>query len=102
MVIKSRRIIWALDVGRTGDMRNAYIDLVWKPEEKRPLGRPKRRWEDNIRMDMRKMVCDGVEWMNLSRDRDHWRDFVNTLKILRVSIKSVDYEPHEEDFAPWS
>jgi len=54
-----------------GDMRNAYKILVGKPEGKRPLGRPRPRWKDNIRMDVRKMGWEGVDWLHLAQDRDH-------------------------------
>ena len=52
--------------------RNAYRVLVGKPEGKRPLGRPRRRWEDNIRMDLREVVCGPGEWIDLAEDRDQW------------------------------
>jgi hypothetical protein len=64
-------------------MRKAYI-LVDKPERKRPLGRPKRRWEDNIRMDVREIGWEGVDWNYMPEDRDQWRGLVNTVMNLRV------------------
>jgi hypothetical protein len=57
---------------------------VGKPEGKRPLGRPRRRWEDNIRMDLREIGCDGMDWIDLVQDRDQLRAFVNTVMNLRV------------------
>jgi hypothetical protein len=58
--------------------------LVGKPEEKRPLGRPRRRWEDNIKMDLREIGWAGIDWINLAQDRDHWRVLVNTVMNHRV------------------
>jgi hypothetical protein len=57
---------------------------VGKPEGKRPLGRPRCRREDNIRMDLREMGCGGMDWIDLARDRDQWRDLLNTVMNLRV------------------
>jgi hypothetical protein len=67
-----------------GKKRNAYRILVGKPEGKRPLGRPRRRWVDNIRMDLGEIGWDGVDWVDLAQDRDKWRALVNTLMNLRV------------------
>jgi hypothetical protein len=69
-VMKSRRVRWARHVARMGEMRNAYIILVGKSEGKRPLGRPRRRWEDNIRMCLREIGCEGVGWIHLAQDED--------------------------------
>jgi len=69
-VIKSRRMRWAGHVARMGEGRGAYRVLVGKPEGRRPLGRPRRRWEDNIRMDLREVGCGCVDWMELAQDRD--------------------------------
>jgi hypothetical protein len=66
-----------------GEKRNAYMILVGKPEGKRPLGRPRRRWEDNIKMDLRE-IWGGVDWIDLAQDRDQWRPLVNTVMNLRV------------------
>jgi hypothetical protein len=57
---------------------------VGKPEGKRPLGRPRRRWVDNIRMDLREVVWDGMDWIGLAQDRDQWRALLNTVMNLRV------------------
>jgi hypothetical protein len=65
-----------------GDMRNAYNILVGKPEEKRPLGRRRRKWEDNIRMDLREIGWEGVDCMYLTQDRDKWWAVVNTVMNL--------------------
>jgi hypothetical protein len=67
-----------------GEKRNAYRILVGKPEGKRPLGRPRRRWVDNIRMDRREIKWDGGEWMDMAQDRDQWKALVNTVLKLRV------------------
>jgi hypothetical protein len=82
--IKSRRMRWAGHVARMGEKRNAYRILVGKPEERRPLGRPRCRWVDNIKMDLREIGWDGVDWVVLAQDRDQWRALVNTVMNLRV------------------
>jgi hypothetical protein len=64
--------------------RSAYRVLVRRPEGKRPLGRPRRRWEDNIKMDLREIRIDGANWIRLAQDRVQWRAFVNTVMNLRV------------------
>jgi hypothetical protein len=67
-----------------GEKRNAYRILVGKQEGRRPLGRPRRRWVDNIKMDLREIGWDGVDWVALAQGRDHWRALVNTVTNLRV------------------
>jgi hypothetical protein len=67
-----------------GEKRNAYRISAVKPEGKRPLGRPRRRWVDNIKMDLREMGLDGVNWIDMAQDRDQWRALVNTVMNLRV------------------
>jgi hypothetical protein len=67
-----------------GEKRNACRILVGKPEGKRPLGRPRRRWVDNIKMDLREIGWDGVDWIDMAQDRDQWRALVNTVLNLRV------------------
>jgi hypothetical protein len=67
-----------------GATRNAYRILVGKPEGKRPLGRPRRRWVDKIKIDLRETGWDGVDWIELAQDRDQWRALVNTVMNLRV------------------
>jgi hypothetical protein len=71
--IKSRRMRWARHVARMGEKRNAYRILVGKPEGRRPLGRPRRRWVDNIKMDLREIEWDCVDWVDMVQDREHWR-----------------------------
>jgi hypothetical protein len=67
-----------------GQKRNASRILVGKPEGSRPLGRPRRRWVDNIKMDLREIGWDCVDWVDLAQDRDQWRALVNTVMKLRV------------------
>jgi hypothetical protein len=67
-----------------GEKRNAYRILVGNPEGKRPLGRPRRRWVDNIKMDLREIRWDGMNWIDLAQDRNQWRTLVNTVMNLRV------------------
>jgi len=83
-VIKSRRMRWAGHVARVGEGRGVYRVLVGKPEGRRPLGRPRRRWEDNISIDLRKVGCGCVDWMELAQDRDRWRAIVSAAMNLRV------------------
>jgi hypothetical protein len=83
-MMKSRRMRWVGHVARLGEKRNAYRILMGKPEGKRPLGRPRRRWVDNIKMDLREIKWDGMDWIGLAQDRDQWRALVNTLMNLRV------------------
>jgi hypothetical protein len=83
-MIKSKRMRWAGHVARMGETKNAYRILVGKPEGKRPLARPRRRWVDNIKIDLREIGWDGVDWVDLSQDRDQWRALVNTVMNLRV------------------
>jgi hypothetical protein len=82
-VIKSRRMRWAGHVARTGAKRGAYRILVGRHEGRRPLGRPRRRWEDNIKMDLQE-VGWGMDWIELAQDRDRWRAPVNAVMNLRV------------------
>jgi hypothetical protein len=82
--VKSRRIRWAGHVVRMGEERKVYRVLVGKPEGKRPLGRPRRRWEDGIRMDVREIGLGFVDWIRLAQDRDRWRAVVSAVMKLRV------------------
>jgi len=83
-VIKSRRMRWAGHVARMGEEREVYRFLVGKPEGRRPLGRPRRRWVDNIRMDLQEVGCGYMDWIGLAQDRDRWRKFVSAVMNLRV------------------
>ncbi|KAJ4436915.1 hypothetical protein ANN_17047 [Periplaneta americana] len=82
--LKSRRLRWAGHVARMGESRNAYRVLVERPEGKIPLGRPRRRWEDNIKMDLREVGYDDRDWNNPAQDRDRWRAYVRAAMNLRV------------------
>ena len=80
--IEKNEMGWAC--GLYGGERGAYRVLVGKPEGKRPLGRPRRRWVDNIRMDLQEVGCGHVDWIGLAQDRDGWRKLVNAVMNLRV------------------
>jgi hypothetical protein len=83
-VVKSRIMRWAGHVARMGEERGVHRVLVGKPEEKSPLERPRRRWEDNIKMDVQEVGGGCGNWMELAQDRDEWRALVSTVKNLRV------------------
>ena len=89
MSLKSRRLRWAGHVARMEQLRNAYRVLVGKPDGKRPLGRPRRRWEDNIRMAFREVGCDPGEWIDLAEDRDQWRAYVRAVMFLKCQLKNL-------------
>jgi len=83
-VIKSRRMRWAGHVARMGEERGC-IGCCWgKPEGKRPLGRPRRRWVDNIRMDLQEVGCVYMDWIGLAQVRDRWRTLVSAVMNLRI------------------
>jgi hypothetical protein len=83
-MIKSWRMRWAGHVARNEKKRNAYRILMGKPEERRPLGRPRRRWVDNIKMDLREIEWNGMDWIDLAQDRDQWWVLVNAVMNFRV------------------
>ena len=83
-VIKSRRMRWVGHVARMGERSDVYRVLVGKPERKRPLGRHRRRWKDNIKMDLQEVGCGGMDWIELAQDRDRWRALVNALMNPQV------------------
>jgi hypothetical protein len=83
-MIKSRRMRWAGHVACIGEKRNAYRILVGKQEGKRPLGRPRCRWEDNINMDLQEIGWGSMDWTDLAQDRDQWRALVNTVMNLWI------------------
>jgi len=80
---KSRRMRWVGHVARIGERRGVHSVLVGKPEGKSALGRPRRGWEDNIKMDIQEIGCGIVDWIELAQDRDKWRAFVNVVMNLR-------------------
>jgi hypothetical protein len=83
-IIKSKRMRWAGHIARMGEKRIAYRLLVGKPERKRPLGSPRRRWVDNIMMDLGEVGWGDVDWIGLAQDRNRWRALVNWVLNLRV------------------
>jgi hypothetical protein len=83
LVVKSRRMRWAGHVARMGEERGMHRVLVGKPEGNRPSGRPRRRWEDNIKMVVQKVGGGRGDWMELAQDRDRWRALVSTVKNPR-------------------
>jgi hypothetical protein len=83
-IIKARKMRWAGHIAQIGEKRNAYRLLVGKPEGRRPLGRPRRKWWDNIRMDVVGVGWGNVDSIGLAQDRDRWRALVNSVLNLRV------------------
>jgi len=83
-VIKSRRMRWAGHVAHIGEERGLYRVLVGKPEGRRPLGRPRPRWVDNIKMDLQEVGWGYMYWIGLAQDRDRWRTLVSAVMNLRV------------------
>jgi len=83
-VIKSRRMRWAGHVARIGEREGLYRVSVRKPEGRRPFGRPRRRWEDNIKIDLQEVGCGGMDWFELAEDRDRCRTLVNVVMNFRV------------------
>ena len=75
---------WVGHVASMGERRGIYTVLVGKPEGKRPLGRPRHKWEDNIKIDLQEVGCGGMDWIELPEDRDRWRALVNAILNLRV------------------
>jgi len=83
-VIKSRRMKWAGHVARMGKSRGLFRVSVGKPEGKKTLGRPRRRWEDNIKIDLQEVGCESMDWIVLAQDRDRGRELVHAVMKLRV------------------
>ena len=90
-VIKSRRMRWAGHVARMGEERGLYRVLVGKQEGKRPLGRPRRRWVDNNRVDLQVVGCGYMDLIGLAQDRDSWRTLVNAVNEPSVSLKCGNF-----------
>jgi len=82
---------WAEHVALMGERRGVYRVLVGKPEGRRPLGRPRRRWEDNIKMDLQEMGCGGMDWIDLAQDRDSWRALVTAVMKVRVPQNAANF-----------
>ena len=83
-MIKSRRLRWAGHVARMEEVRSAFKILTGKPTGNRPLGRSRRRWEDNIRMDLEEISINAGNWVDSAQDRNYWRALVNAALNLRV------------------
>ena len=83
-VIQSRRMRWAGYVARMGEKRVVYRVLVGKPEGKGPLGRLRRRWEENMKINLKEVGCGGMDWIQLAQDRDRWRALLSAVMNLRV------------------
>jgi hypothetical protein len=90
-IIKSRRMRWARHVAGMGEKRNVYRLLVGKPEEKKPLGIPRRRWIGNIKMDLIEIGVNVVDWIGLAQDRYRWRALVNSVMNLQVPQNAGNY-----------
>jgi hypothetical protein len=89
-VIQSRRMRWAGHVARKGEGKGVYRVLVGRPKGKRPLGRHRCRWEDNVKLDLREIGLDGANWIHLAQDRVQWRVCVNTVMNIRVPESKQD------------
>jgi hypothetical protein len=89
---------WAGHVARVGEGRGVYRVLVGRPEGKRPLGRPRRRWEDNIKMDLREIRIEGANWIQLAQDRVQWRAFVSTVTTFEFHKESRQLSDKVNDY----
>jgi len=85
------RTRWAGHIAYMGVRRGVYRVLVGKPERKRPFGRARHRWEDNIKMDLQEMRCEGMNWIELAEDRDSWRALVNAVMNLWVPYNAGNF-----------
>jgi hypothetical protein len=84
-----------------GEGRGVYRVLVGRPEGRRPLGRPRRRWEDNIKLDLKEIGIDGANWIQLAQNRVQWRAFVNTVMNIRVTYRKQDFFDKLSDNQPF-
>ena len=84
-VVKSRRMRWVGHIARMVEDTGVHRVLVRKPEGKRPLGRPRRKWDDNIKMDLQEIEGGRWDWMELAQDRDGWRSLVGTVRNFRIT-----------------
>ena len=84
-------MIWAVHVAPMGEEIGVYRILLGKTEGRRPLGKPRRRWVDNIRMDLQEVVCGYMDWVGLAQDRDRWRTLVSAVMNLRVPLKCGEF-----------
>jgi len=89
--MKWRRKRWAGHVVRMGERRDVYGDLEGKPEGEIPLGRNRRRWEDNIKMDLQEVGCRGVDWIELAQGRDRWLALVDAVMSLRIPYDAGNF-----------
>jgi hypothetical protein len=99
-VVKSRRMRWAERVARMGEEFGVHRVLVGKPEGKRPLGRPRRRWEDNIRMDLQEVGWGRGDWIQLAQDRDRWRALVSTVRDFEFHKNAGKFLTNCKDWLP--
>ena len=90
-LIKQRIMKWAGHVARMRKRRGVYRVLVGKPDGKRPLGRPRRRGEHNIKMGLQEVRCGGMDWIDLAQDRDKWRTLVTAIMNLRVPLNAGNF-----------
>jgi hypothetical protein len=90
-VLKSRRMRWVGHIAHMGESRDVYMGLAGKHNGKRPLGRPRRRWEDNIKMDLQVVGFGGKDWIKLAQDRDRWWALVNMVMNLRVPLNAGNF-----------
>ena len=91
MVIKLRTVRWTGHVARMGERRGVYRVLVGNPGGKRPLGRPRHRWKDNIKMDLQEVGCGGMDWTELAQDRDRWWELVSAVMNIQVPQNAVNF-----------